>query len=195
MSPVVVPNALPTETCDFLTNFALENTNAFVNEHVQVIPQFLNKTLGYKQLHRSMPSPFIEVERTLNYARHMGQKFIFDQFGEIAFADNTELTFWNPGDSMSLHADNCWAENVPDHIKDTPHPTGFRDYSAIFYLNDDYEGGEINFPNFDLTIKPEKGSAVFFPSGLEHSHSVSEVKGKKRITIAVWYSLDVLYAE
>ena len=68
------------------------------------------------------------------------------------------------------------------------HPTGFRDYSAIFYLNDDYEGGEINFPNFDLTIKPEKGSAVFFPAGFEHSHSVSEVKGKKRITIAVWYS-------
>ena len=51
-------------------------------------------------------------------------------------------------------------------------PPNSLDYSAIFYLNEDYEGGEINFPNFDLTIKPER--ICLTPAGLEHSHSVSE---------------------
>ena len=35
------------------------------------------------------------------------------------------------------------------------------------YLNDDYDGGEITFTSVGdggITIKPEAGSAVFFPS-------------------------------
>jgi len=34
--------------------------------------------------------------------------------------------------------------------------------TMIVYLNDNYEGGETIFPKVNLTIKPVKGSAVFF---------------------------------
>lgn len=36
--------------------------------------------------------------------------------------------------------------------------------SMVIYLNDNYEGGKINFPELGLSVKPEAGSAVVFES-------------------------------
>jgi hypothetical protein len=36
--------------------------------------------------------------------------------------------------------------------------------SMVIYLNDDYEGGEIDFPDHGISIKPEAGSIVVFSS-------------------------------
>ena len=42
--------------------------------------------------------------------------------------------------------------------------------SIVIYLNDDYEGGEIKFPNQNISIKPEAGSMVIFPSYEPYVH-------------------------
>ena len=36
------------------------------------------------------------------------------------------------------------------------------DYSAILYLTDSYSGGEINFPERKLNIKPKPGTLITF---------------------------------
>jgi predicted 2-oxoglutarate/Fe(II)-dependent dioxygenase YbiX len=51
-------------------------------------------------------------------------------------------------------------------------------YTAIIYLNDDYEGGEINFSKDNLIIKPTAVSIVIFPSN--KPHSVNEVLNGNR---------------
>jgi hypothetical protein len=48
--------------------------------------------------------------------------------------------------------------------------------SRVMYLNDDYEGGELWFPNLDITIKPEYGDIILFPSTYIYSHSSLPVK-------------------
>lgn len=48
-------------------------------------------------------------------------------------------------------------------------------YSFVTYLNDDYEGGEINFPNQNVTIKPKAGSLVMFPSQRPYIHESKPV--------------------
>lgn len=41
--------------------------------------------------------------------------------------------------------------------------------SMVMYLNDDYEGGEIEFPDHGILLKPEAGSVVVFSSrGILH---------------------------
>jgi len=41
-------------------------------------------------------------------------------------------------------------------------------FTIIYYLNDDYNGGEIVFPNVGISIKPKAGSVVIFPSSEMH---------------------------
>ena len=57
--------------------------------------------------------------------------------------------------------------------------------SAVGYLNDDYEGGELIFPRFDLKIKPEPGDLVVFPSTFIYEHSSEPIINGDKYSIVV----------
>ncbi len=60
--------------------------------------------------------------------------------------------------------------------------------SGILYLNSDFDGGELYFPIQDITIKPEPGKLVLFPSNFIYIHQSKEItKGTKYATVA-WFS-------
>ena len=59
--------------------------------------------------------------------------------------------------------------------------------STVSYLNDDYEGGEIEFINSKIKIKPEAGSIVFFPSNFLYVHEVMAVRSGTRYSMPHWY--------
>lgn len=62
-----------------------------------------------------------------------------------------------------------------------------RNASLVFSLNDDYEGGEFCFPNYDVSIKLKKGSVLFFPPYWTHKHKTNELKNDTmRYTITTW---------
>lgn len=57
--------------------------------------------------------------------------------------------------------------------------------SMVFYLNDDYEGGEICFPRHRIEYKPKAGEGIVFPSGFPFPHAVKPVtKGRRYAVIA-----------
>jgi hypothetical protein len=89
-----------------------------------------------------------------------------------------------PGDSQIAHADNEQRERgrwVPNH---TPQ----RDYTGLAYLNDDFTGGELVFPNLDVVIAPKPGLLVGFPSNHKFLHAVQKVLSGKRYSLPVWFS-------
>lgn len=57
--------------------------------------------------------------------------------------------------------------------------------SVVAYLNDDYEGGEIYFPRFNLTIKPEAGDIVIFPSTYIYEHASQDMISGTKYCIVV----------
>lgn len=60
-----------------------------------------------------------------------------------------------------------------------------RSISVLIYLNDDYEGGEIEFPFFNLKIKPKAGTLMLFPSNYAYSHIAHPViSGTKYVIVA-----------
>jgi hypothetical protein len=61
-----------------------------------------------------------------------------------------------------------------------------RSISPILYLNDDYEGGELEFTNFGLKIKPEAGSLFIFPSNFPYSHIAHPVTDGTKYAIVTW---------
>jgi hypothetical protein len=63
-------------------------------------------------------------------------------------------------------------------------------YAAVLYLNDDYNGGELFFPEFGFDTRPEPGSLVVFPSGKLYEHGVRPVKeGPTRYVIPVFVKI------
>jgi hypothetical protein len=56
--------------------------------------------------------------------------------------------------------------------------------SGVIYLNDDYDGGFLKFPDLNLTISPEKYSLVVFES---HSlHEITEILSGIRMAMPIW---------
>lgn len=64
--------------------------------------------------------------------------------------------------------------------------------ACLVYLNDDYEGGEIFFPRYNLTIKPKAGTLITFPGSLYYIHGVKKITNGNRFTITEWASFDFL---
>jgi hypothetical protein len=58
-----------------------------------------------------------------------------------------------------------------------------KDYSAVLYLNDEYSGGILNFPEQDLKLKPKPGTLIAFIGTNELKHEVQEVLSGNRINI------------
>ena len=78
---------------------------------------------------------------------------------------------------------------IDDHYK--PHvdkgPNQKRVISALIYLNEDYEGGELDFVRQKLIIKPTTGMLVMFPSGATHIHASLPIKSGGKYTAATWF--------
>lgn len=84
---------------------------------------------------------------------------------------------YNTGVGMGAHFDK-----YPEADNETT-------LSAVVYVNDDYTGGEIYFPDYDLAIKPEAGSILFFPSTADYLHESKPVGQGRKIMIPVfWYA-------
>lgn len=61
-----------------------------------------------------------------------------------------------------------------------------RSISAICYLNNNYEGGEIEFVNFNIKIKPEPGMLILFPSSFPYAHIAHPVNEGTKYAIVTW---------
>jgi Rps23 Pro-64 3,4-dihydroxylase Tpa1-like proline 4-hydroxylase len=59
--------------------------------------------------------------------------------------------------------------------------------SSVMYLNDDYSGGEIEFVQSGIRIKPAAGSILFFPSNFLYVHEVHEITSGFRYSMPHWY--------
>lgn len=62
-----------------------------------------------------------------------------------------------------------------------------RNMSIITALNEDYQGGELCFPEHGRSIKLKKGQAIAFPPYWTHPHYTNELlNGTVRYTVNLW---------
>jgi len=65
--------------------------------------------------------------------------------------------------------------------------------SAVIYLNDDYEGGEIAFPRMDgKVIKPDFGDIAIFPSNYIYEHASLPIKSGVKYCVVIMMDLNDL---
>ncbi|XP_067873581.1 prolyl 3-hydroxylase 1 [Heterodontus francisci] len=102
--------------------------------------------------------------------------------------------------SHSIHVDNCILNSEALECRKEHPAYTERDYSAILYLNQDFEGGDFIFTEIDAkiitaTVKPKCGRVVGFSSGAENPHGVQAVTKGQRCAVALWFTLDPRHKE
>lgn len=85
-------------------------------------------------------------------SRYMGRTITHDMWSR-----ELELIKWLDGSLLAAHYDGDEEEDA------LPPPQNTAKIASLIYLNDDYEGGEIGFPDYDIKIKPKPGDLVIFP--------------------------------
>lgn len=90
---------------------------------------------------------------------------------------------WFPGIEQRPHADKQMNNG-------SPNPFTTYDINSLFYYNDDFEGGELYYPQHDITVKPEPGLAVFHPGDINYLHGVKMVTSGERYTTPAFYSVE-----
>lgn len=123
---------------------------------------------------------------------------------DIVKPEMLQFTEYEPEGHYDWHTDGqCdhpsargWAENdKPENLRETKDPSllgTVRKISASVILNEDYEGGEMQFREIDChgdlkttSIKPKTGSVLVFPSFVYHR--VAPVTKGTRYSVVAWY--------
>ena len=96
--------------------------------------------------------------------------------------DAVQMLGYPPGGHYLAHNDS---EHYNPKTREWEHHIA-RDVSFVFYLNEEFGGGELEFPELGLTIKPKRGMMVVFPSYKEFLHRVHPVTWGHRYSLVCW---------
>lgn len=169
----------PQETIDILENVTSdENSNVKFERAVTTASElnFLrtNYNLGLTEAGttneelRKLNNRFFDLtySATSNYVKKFGDNFQF------FYNEGFNVLKYQTGQEYKAHFDGLT-------------PSG-RSISPILYLNDDYEGGEIEFVNFGISIKPKAGMLVIFPANYAYQHIAHPVTSGTKYAIVTW---------
>jgi len=180
--PLKVDNFLQEDECHSLLEF-LNSDHADFGVFDLTADYWAGRSLGPDRLSKSsVLDSFRQIRdrvvMTLHAAleEHLGPQ-------PPLFTDLVNFARWPCGYELQPHADS---EN-PGGV---PHPFPWRDFASVIYLNDEYDGGTIYFPNLGIELKPRPGTLIAFPGTLRYLHGVRRVTAGMRHTIASFITFD-----
>jgi hypothetical protein len=128
----------------------------------------------------SFPDSENAVRRILQRWRHRATTIAAIQAGRMIFSDTIMVVRWD-GQAMPPHRDHRGADG-------SPNLTPWREWAGIIYLNDNYIGGRLVFPDSGTVYRPVIGSLALFPASL--LHAVEAADGMPRYTSPLWFTSD-----
>jgi hypothetical protein len=87
---------------------------------------------------------------------------------------------WEPGAYARVHSDNTDEEGNSGAF------TRSR-YAGFLYLNNNFEGGLLRFPDQDIEIQPKTGMLAVFDGGFNNMHEVTMITSGVRYTIGSFW--------
>jgi predicted 2-oxoglutarate/Fe(II)-dependent dioxygenase YbiX len=137
-------------------------------QHVEMGPLYSNIIDLCKRTVKEIINPFYEIEILES---EIPQILSYSVGGHYRPHVDGESLWQTPNDEL------IWKKSMD------------RDLSMVFFLNDDYEGGDFVFPDLKVRIRPEPGMLVSFPSNHYYKHGVEPVTKGNRYSIVCWASV------
>lgn len=170
----LIKNFVSLEDAETLVSYIKDNCSD-KSKFYTPLKQRVDNKIRYES-HIPERHTFLNHPEVLHLLKKYSDKFLLES--NLFFKDNEEIyltaqwmTMLGPGSKLAAHQDN---HKGAEHL--------FR--SGVIYLNEDFDGGYLNFPHRDFTIKPEKLSLVIFDS--REIHRITEVVSGVRIAMPIW---------
>jgi hypothetical protein len=173
-----------------LMNFALNNkvwdvTETHVDQDGLVLYDhnvWADRVCTYNSLMQSDPLILELIYSMIERLKKEVEKFFNVNIRETGPA----IVKWPIGSRQEPHADKeFWIGDESGRPNDFP----WYDLASLFYFNDDYEGGELYFPQHGIEFKPKPRSAYFFPGDMFYSHGVRPIKSGNRFTSPFFWTI------
>jgi hypothetical protein len=173
-----------------LIDFAMNNkvwdqTESHVDEDGLVLYDaniWKDRVCTYHSLMKSDPSILELINSMIARLKIEVDKF----FNVDAKETGPAIVRWPIGARQEPHADKEFHTGIE---KGRPNDFPWYDLAGLFYFNDDYEGGELYFPQHGIEFKPKAGAAYFFPGDMNYTHGVRPVTSGNRFTSPFFWTI------
>lgn len=173
--PHVVENFITDEENDLFLKFSSECNQAFDDSTKSIIHGRWKSRVAYhhrtQKYDQTVASTMLEVTgRIHDYLKEI-------QPAVNIYTEVIQFSRWQVGDHL-----------IPPHIDNLEHDgrdnaTPWRHYGFVLYLNDNFTGGELFYPNYNLTIKPKPKMLAVHTAGPDCIHGVREIERGTRHTL------------
>jgi hypothetical protein len=137
-----------------------------------------DRTCSSDILKKLSPQVFLIVEKYIDKM----QSVLEDIYGVELSPRPPVIMKWRPGIEQKPHADKQLNNGEPNAFVDY-------DINSLFYYNDNFEGGELYYPQHGISIKPKPGLAVAHPGDVNYLHGVTMVTEGSRYTTPSFYTV------
>jgi len=145
--PQIVKDILTPEECQYIIDKAT--------------PMFSRSTVvGIEGADASRTSQTAWISKTDPVAQKVFEKTLEHTGKTLAECEDLQVVKYEPGTYYREHHDSCCdgSQGCLDFEKEG----GQRVATLLVYLNDNFTDGETHFPNLDLKLKADPGSAILF---------------------------------
>lgn len=174
----LIENFLSSAEVTFLIDIANSATQEnWEKEYVRNMKEFCTKKFGRDDFENLVKEGKLEVTynwqdkvmipETFDYKKFSDSflsriGLLFKDLKDFVVSGRSSIQRLYSGSELKAHAD-----------QDTDPSLAF---GVVAYLNEDYNGGELYFPNLGFQIKPPTGSLIIFPSTKQYTHGVKHVE-------------------
>lgn len=171
-----VKNFLTKDDLDFVLKIIEESKQEdWEVEYLSNLKNFCLQKFGRDDVENLVAEGKFEItqnwsDKNLNIKHHEEQNIFYERL----------QTMVNNSDSSLILSGLATIQRMQEGVELKSHTDQHTDpsirYATILYINKDYEGGELFFPNLDISLKPNPGDMLFFPGDEKHEHGVRHVK-------------------
>jgi hypothetical protein len=180
--PILAEDFLTKESNEYLLNWIKLNEDLH-DDHRSTVEYWNKKCIYFDAIEDQTIKKFL-----YKICKGMLDFVSINSPNEQIYVERPQFVRWREGDELIPHADNIEQDGV------TPNASPHRTYGGVLYLNGDFEGGQIYYPNLNIQVQPRPGMVVIHPAGLKYTHGVRKMQKGTRYTISTFFSSDQSYS-
>jgi|SRR3990167_1306952 len=213
LTPSIAKTSHPESQIILLENF-------ISSDHANALIEFYNAEKKDLAVHTDNQLAFASISNSYirGIIREISAKVLqvmrdnYPLMGKNYHLDHAGLYARIPGNFCPYHADNIYFEcpvhgRNQDRLRTTcpgncpgarflPNHTSWREYTALIYLNDSFQGGEILFEDgpcnklYRKIIPIRSNLLILAPNSQDFYHEVFPIRSGKRYSLHLWYTSD-----